>query len=959
MLQMSCPSIIGRTEETAELRAALDRATTGVGGTVWVTGEAGIGKSRLVTELCEGASGTGIPVLSGRAVDTGTPVPFRPLFEALSGHIRRAGAGGGGSLDRRALAPIVPEWRVAGEETYQASPMEIGEALLRFLISVADDACVLVLEDLHWSDPDTAAVVEYLADNLATTPVLCIVTSRPEGSGPADRMLRDLAARGSATRVELGRLTRDELTTMASICLDSEQLDAGVTSLIDHFADGLPFLVEELLTTSVADGTIAASTDGWRILTGSGPSVPERFAELVGRRMSSLDAGTVRALRVAAVLGQRFDVELLRAALAEPISAVADALREGVGAQVLISDQSQPTTFEFRHALTRDAILDELIPLERMEIARDTLAALDLDRADLGDPLWEQAATLAETAGDARRAAQLLLHAANNARQRGALSSAVPMLQRAWSFVDERDSEWSEIGAVLLSALATTGEIDEALAVGDRLRSAAAPDRRADIHLAMARAAAEASRWDTAREHADAARHLAEYAPGSLVAARLDAVRAEIAVGLGHFHDAAALAETVLAIAEQLEDHQLRAAASLVIGRCERGRGIGDPCATFDRVIQIGREHGLPTMQIRGLMERSSLALWNFEPSQAIVTAREQALNAGALVVVAHIDNFLAISARDHHHIDQVEPAAHRCIDLAARLRLPALQGVATVALAIGAAYRGDKEAMERLIVEAEAVSDGAPDVIAYASVPRALYWFDRDDFTRASRALDQVIGHLRQAPALSVPEWGIWALLRALSGSGATEAIDELDERFGPGVVIIDSYRHYAKSVVAGRNGSPEDATRHVALAERVEPTAWFQHNARRLMAETAHTNGWGEPVSWLRDGYAYFDTRGDDRRSTSCRSLLVKIGAAAPRKRRSDERVPPNWRVLGVSAREADVLELLADARSTRSVAELLHISPKTVERHIGNLAGKLGVEGRTGVVAFAARSAGKRSN
>lgn len=941
------------------LFAALDRATAGVGSTVWVTGEAGIGKSRLVAEFCEGASARGLPVLSGRAVDTGTPVPFRPLFEALSGHIRRVGAGGGASLDRRALAPIVPEWRVGGQETYQASPMEIGEALLRFLTAVADGACVLVLEDLHWSDPDTAAVVEYLADNVATTPVLCVVTTRLEGSGPADRMLRDLVARRSATRVELGRLTRDELTTMASICLDSEQLDARVISLINHFADGLPFLVEELLTTSIADGTITASTDGWRIESGGGPSVPERFADLVARRMSALDAGTVRALHVAAVLGQRFDVELLRAALAEPIGAVADNLREGVGAQLLTADRSEPTVFEFRHTLTRDAILEALLPLERIEIARDTLAALDLDRPDLGDPLWEQAATLAETAGDAKRAAQLLLRAAKNAQQQGALSSAVPMLQRAWSFVDERDPEWSDIGGVLLSVLATTGEIDEALAVGERLRAAVEPEQRADIHLAMARAAAEASRWDTAREYADAAHHLAEYAPGSLVAARLDAVRAEIAVGLGRFDDAAELAETVLAIAEQLQDHRLRAAASLVIGRCERGRGIGDPAATFERVIQIGRDHGLWTMQLRGLMERSSLALFNFEPPQAIVAAREQALNAGALVVVAHLDNFLAISARDHHHIDQIEPSARRCIDLTERLRLPVLQGVATIALAISAAHRGDKKAMERFIADAETVSDRDPDVIAYAAVARAQYWFDRDDFAQATRALDQMIEHLRRALALAVPEWGIWALLSALSGNGATEAIDELDAHFGPGVVIIDSYRHYAKAVMAGRHGSREDANRHLALAERVQPVAWFQHNARRLMAETAHADGWGEPVAWLRDGYTYFDTQGDDRRATSCRTLLVKIGAAAPRRRRSDERVPPKWRALGVSAREADVLELLADARSTRSIAELLHISPKTVERHIGNLAGKLGVEGRTGVVAFAARSAAESAD
>jgi len=128
---------------------------------------------------------------------------------------------------------------------------------------------------------------------------------------------------------------------------------------------------------------------------------------------------------------------------------------------------------------------------------------------------------------------------------------------------------------------------------------------------------------------------------------------------------------------------------------------------------------------------------------------------------------------------------------------------------------------------------------------------------------------------------------------------------------------------------------------------------HARRLVAETAHADGWGDPITWLRDAHSYFETRGDDRLASSCRSLLGALGSALPRQRRRDERVPPRLRALGVSAREADVLELLADARSTRSIAETLHVSPKTVERHIANLATKLGVEGRTAVVAFAARA------
>jgi DNA-binding CsgD family transcriptional regulator/tetratricopeptide (TPR) repeat protein len=955
MLEISCPSLIGRADEMATLGAALDQATAGCGSVVWVTGEAGIGKSRLLAEFGDAVTQRGIPVLTGRAVDTRTPVPFRPLFEALSGHFRQVGATAGSAVQQRALAQIVPEWRVPGEEPYQASPMEIGEGLLRFLSSITDDVCVVLLEDLHWADPETAAVLEYVADNVATARVLCIATTRLGQSENSDRVLHDLLSRGSVTHLSLRRLDRDELATMTSTCLGVEAVGADVTSLIDNFADGLPLLVEELLTTSVADGTIKTSADGWRVVSAGGPAVPDRFAELVRRRLSSLDDGAAGALRVAAVLGARFDVELLGAAMAAPIAVVADAMRSGIDAQLLSADQPGPTTFEFRHALTRDAILKQLLPVERVATARQALAALELVQPDLRDALGEQAASLAEEAGDTSRAAELLFMAAQRAQKRGALSSAVPMLRRAWSYVDREAPEWFEIGEALVSVLASTGAVDDALTIGQRLCDAAVgPDQLANVHLVAARAAAGASRWEAAGEYVTAARLHAELAAGHLVRAHVDAVSAEVAVGQGQFEDAAVLARSALKMAERGGDHELQAAAALVLGRCERGRGVGDPAATFDRVVRIGREHGLPAWQLRGLMERSSLALWRYEPPDRILAAREEAARAGALVVVAHLDNFLALQANDRCNNDQIEPAARRCIDLSEKLHLPALHGVATTALAFDAAHRGDREEMERLLADSLVISDHHPDVVALNSVARARFWMDRDDLAKTAIALGQVREGLRHAPALACPERGIWALFQALAGDEGNAAIEELDAYVGPNHVMIDSYRNYAKAVLRGRTGAIDDANGHIAAAERVQPTPWFQHYARRLVAESAHADGWGDPVNWLREGYSYFETRGDTHLAASCRSLLSQFGVALPRRRRSDERVPPDLRSLGVTARETEVLELLSEARSTRDIAETLHVSPKTIERHIANLATKLDVEGRTAVVAFAARFA-----
>ena len=118
-----------------------------------LVGEVGVGKTRLVADLADVARERGMSVLVGRAVDSETAVPFRALFEALSGYFRRVGTDAHPELDgiRATLAQLVPAWRVPGEEPYRASPMELGEAALRLLTGVAAErGCLLVLEDLHW-----------------------------------------------------------------------------------------------------------------------------------------------------------------------------------------------------------------------------------------------------------------------------------------------------------------------------------------------------------------------------------------------------------------------------------------------------------------------------------------------------------------------------------------------------------------------------------------------------------------------------------------------------------------------------------------------------------------------------------------------------------------------------------------------------------------------------------------
>ena len=577
--QIVCPTIVGRDEEWSRLIAALDGVEDGHGGLICVMGEAGIGKSRLVTELCTTVRERGVSVLMGRAVDTGTPVPFRPLFEALSGHFRRAGASDHPGLEpiRATLAQLVPEWRRPGEEIYRASPMELGEAILRLLSGIADShGCVLVLEDLHWADPDTAAVLEYIGDNIGSVPVLCVATLRPDATTPALRVVRELASRRNATILELRRLTATDLAAMTQLCLGTATLPDDIEALVRRFSDGLPFLVEELLSSAVSAGSLSFGREGWHLEGGGAPVIPDRFTELIRRRLGLLTEDAARALTAAAVLGPRFDAGLLPIITGLSMETTTQALRDGIAAQLLVADPADARTFGFRHALTRDSLLDQLLPFERVEVSGRALAALESHYPELPGAICDVAAALAEAIGNRERAAELLLLSARRAYAQGALSSAEPMLGRAWEHADSATAVWLE------DRQSVDDRADQHRQHRSRPRGRArgcwprrsAPADRARTHLAMARAAAAASRWHLATEHVEQGRAAAKVSSkDEQLSAIADAIAAEVAIGQDRFDEAAALARAALRSAERRDDHELAAEALLVLGRCARVRG--------------------------------------------------------------------------------------------------------------------------------------------------------------------------------------------------------------------------------------------------------------------------------------------------------------------------------------------------------------------------------------------------
>ena len=218
---MLCEALVGREEDLETARASLDQAGQGAGSLLCVLGEAGVGKSRLAREVVSLARVRGFHVLFGRAVQAETPVPFRPFAEALLSHFRDDGPPEAVELGpfRPVLGRLIPEWRTQG--TSAGEPVVVlAEALVRLLRAVAGSTgCLLVLEDMHWADPESIAVLQYFADALRSQPIVCLSTVRSEEWSPARALSHGLRASRTATVLELARLRDAEVERMAADCL--------------------------------------------------------------------------------------------------------------------------------------------------------------------------------------------------------------------------------------------------------------------------------------------------------------------------------------------------------------------------------------------------------------------------------------------------------------------------------------------------------------------------------------------------------------------------------------------------------------------------------------------------------------------------------------------------------------------------------------------------------------------
>lgn len=960
---MLCPVIVGRDDELTALAGAVEAAASGAGSVQFLVGEAGVGKSRLARACAEIARSRGMLACSGRAVPSGVPVAYRALAEAFLSALR--GAEGAAVLDDPSVVPfrsslgwLVPEWHRPGEPV-PGSPLLASEGTLRLVGSLArGSGCVLVLEDLHWADAETLAHLQYVADNVGAERVLVVATLRSEGASPALALAHSLRARGSASVQELPALPGDEVLRMAAACLGTEEPPAEVARLLGAHADGLPFLVEELLASLVATGGLVRDTGGWRARPVLAPVVPVTVVDSVRQRLDALDEPVRRVLVAGAVLGRRFDSDLLPAMTGLERHAVLAALRLGVDAQLLDQDGADTDRFRFRHALTRDALLNRLLRVERTGLAQRALLALEEHVASgrSAEPAVppELAADLAEQAGEHCRAARLLVTSARGALAGGALATAAAGAARARELAEGDPVTAAEADELQVEAAALAGDTDRAARVGARLldelaRLGAAPSRRAAAHVGLARAAVSAADWARARAHVESARRLADPADEPVVSARLDVLASTIALGGYDVDGAARWAERALAAAEDHAGPELVCEALELLGRCTRLRDLGRAESCFDRALAVARDAGLVLWRARALHELSTIDMARLGPVDRAVAARAAAEQVGALGLVAQIDLHLTIMHAEAFRLDAALAAAERADRAARRFGLSLVSAGVVITLTGVRVMAGDPGAAAVLAARACEVAAGVPEFEASAlGLGLGFLHLAGEDRARARSELAEAVALVPEDSDIGRSElWGIY-LLAHLGHERRDPPGPARVNRVNAGCLALSD------AVALGARGDADGARAAFDRGDALlAPAPFHRQLGRRLVAEHAVADAWGAPVEWLREAAAFFTAGGHDALVTACRSLLRKAGAPVGRRGRGAHPVPGELAGLGVTSRELDVLALLADGLTNRDIGARLYLSPRTVEKHVERLLAKTGSVSRAQLAALAARA------
>lgn len=630
LVPSSSVGFVGRVDQIDQLWTAWKHASAGERRILLVSGEPGVGKTRLAAELAQRAYAEGATVLFGRC-DEDLAVPYQPFVEALRSHVvatspedlaEQIGPYGG---DVERLVPQLGARLTEVPDPLRADPeterYRLFEAVTCFLDGIAASRpLVLVLDDLHWGAKPTLLMLRHLNRAKQDMPLLVIGTYRDtelDRRHPLAEVLADLRRDGAVDRVALRGLDEDEVTAFVGAAAD-QTIDREIESLArDVYAEteGNPFFVGQVLRHLVESGAVTQVDGRWaRSDRADHVGLPEGVREVIGRRLACLDDETNAMLSVAAVIGREFDVALLTETTDLDPEQILDALEVAEGAR-LVESIAGPASYTFVHALVRTTLYDEIPTTRRLRMHRRVAASLER-RAEAGDEglLPSLARHYCESAGlgETDKAIRYATAAAARAQERLAYEEAGDLYERALSVLEPGGEEDRKHRGPLLIGLANarlaSGNRDDghraAFAAAEHGRATRQSELLGDAVLAIGGVRA----WTEAGLVNDQLVSLCEEALATLPPED-SVMRASIAARLGgelYFEPSEserrrALTDEAVAMARRVGD---RGTLAFVLGSAHWGMWIPgnarERLAVAEEILRLGRAVGDRELEFSG-----------------------------------------------------------------------------------------------------------------------------------------------------------------------------------------------------------------------------------------------------------------------------------------------------------------------------------------------------------------------
>lgn len=990
--RVSSPIVVGRSRELARLRVALRVVFDGGSSGVLVSGEAGVGKTRLVTAFADEARAAGARVLVGGCLDLGEgSAPYAPVAEALRGYVRTAGTA---EVDRvlgparLELARLVPDLGQADAD--QGSALNVGsgqgrlfELLLGALERVAAIApVVLVIEDLHWSDRSTRDLLGFLVRNLRASRVMLLLTYRSDElhrRHPLLPFIAELERSGRVERVELRAFDRRELSAQLR-AIAGHSLDASLVDSIHARSRGNAFFAEELFAAS------AEARDS---------ELPPTLRDVLLARVAHLAEGTQEFLRIASAAGQRVDPQLLAVAAGLDESVVYEALREAVGRQVLVPDESAgEERYAFRHALLQEAIYDDLLPGERTRLHSAFARALEGSAKQRSSRAAEVAYHW-YAAHDVPKAFDSALVAAASAEREYAFPEAMVQYERAielWDAVPDAEGRAGRDRVALLAALAAAARYVEAARAVTHIRAAIAlvdeatdPVRSGLLHERLGRYAWSAGQGEAANLAYEAAMRLIPPEPPSEARARAIAGYAQIVTLSARYAEGRTLAEEAIEVACAVGAREIEGHAINTRGGCRAMAGeIEEGLADMAVALAIAEEVGNVDDVGRAYANHQWILSLAGRHEEAVELAERGVVVAERLGLMrffgTHLLCYEADSLYDLGRWDDAAAAVRRASELGpfGINEILEQEMLGRLALARG---RFD-EASDRLNPLAP-LAERAVDVQFVAPVEARLtelaLWQGQP--AAAVERVLSAIRRLERTPEVRIGELLALAL-RALAATAEEARMARDGEREASQLVLAEQVlatmraRHAA--VAANRPAYLPQSTAWLRLCEaessRVAQTpdsfrwaasaeSWRELGRLDLLAYTrwreaeaivASRGDRGEAGEALEEAHGIAEAL----RAAPLLDAMKTFAALARLPLGGDEsaNAPDEGGVdastLGLTRREREVLALVALGRTNRQIASELFISENTAGVHVSNIIGKLGVASRGEAAALAYR-------